>query len=167
MILRARSKLATSNEFKRVRIWGSKSQAERLIESNFNTLLGAMPELKSNFRITNHGKVVPIQGADNSSMNNHGNAVVQGQDRNSVSNPSARVLPPRNNLENSFQLSRDNQMPKRTTTPLTDSTGPSADLPQTSHIKWRQMLHSEGLIMGSFKAGPPPMLQTKMFSQGF
>ena len=125
-ILRARSKLATSNEFKRVRIWGSKSHAERLIESNFNTLLGAMPELKSNFRITNHGKVVPIQGADSSSMNNHENAVVQGQDRNSVSKPSTRVPPPRNNLENPFQLSRDNQMTKRTTTPLTDATGPSA-----------------------------------------
>ena len=59
-------------------------------------------------------------------MNSHENAVVQGQDRNSVSKSSARVPPPRNNLENSFQLSKDNQMSKRITAPLTDSTGPSA-----------------------------------------
>ena len=90
-ILRARFKLATSNDFKRVRIWGSKSHAERLVESNFNTLLGAMPELKPNFRITNHGKVVPIQDADSSSMNNHENVVVQGQDRNSMSKHSTWV----------------------------------------------------------------------------
>ena len=47
-------------------------------------------------------------------------------------------------------------MPKRITTPMTDSTmGPQRDLPQTSHIKWRQMLHSKGLIMETFKLGPP------------
>ena len=100
-------------------------------------------------------------------MNNHENAAVQGQDRNSVSKPSARVPPPRNNLENSFQLSRDNQMPKRITTPLTDSTGPSAR--STSNISHQVETDASfrRLIMGSFKAGPPPMLQTKMFSQGF
>ena len=78
-ILRARFKLATSNDFKRVRIWRSKSHTEKLLESNFNTLLGAMLELKPNFKITHHGKVIPIQGADSSSMNNHEIAVVQGQ----------------------------------------------------------------------------------------
>ena len=63
-VLKAKANLASSNDYKRVRIWGSKTHAERLIELNFNTLLDAIPDLKSNYRITNHGKVVPLQITD-------------------------------------------------------------------------------------------------------
>ena len=59
-VLRYRSKLVLSKEFKLTRIWGSKTHAERLIEGNFHTILNAIPGLKSSYRVTNHGKVVPI-----------------------------------------------------------------------------------------------------------
>ena len=57
-VLRAKQNLSNSTEFNKVRIWGSKSHCERILEINCKMLLGMVPGGK-NFRLTANGKLVP------------------------------------------------------------------------------------------------------------
>ena len=58
-VLRAKSKLGDSDEFKNSRMWSSKSHAERVADMNFSTLMNSIPGMKNQFRLTAHGKMVP------------------------------------------------------------------------------------------------------------
>ena len=56
-VLRSKKALLTTKDYKGVFLRGAKSHVERLIELNFKTILGEMPN-GSNYRVTNSGRLV-------------------------------------------------------------------------------------------------------------
>ena len=58
-VLRSKKALLTTKDYKGVFLRGAKSHVERLIELNFKTILGEMPN-GSNYRVTNSGRLVSI-----------------------------------------------------------------------------------------------------------
>ena len=56
-VLRSKKALLTTKDYKGVFLRGAKSHVERLIELNFKTILGEMPN-GSNYKVTNSGRLV-------------------------------------------------------------------------------------------------------------
>ena len=91
-VLRAKRNLANSNTLNKVRIWGSTSHAERLIEHNFKTLLNVVPGAYEKYRIAGNGKLIE-KGKTNYQSNSSSNKEQPVVIVNKTSNSSSNQLP--------------------------------------------------------------------------
>jgi hypothetical protein len=85
-VLRAKTKLKDSNEFKRVYLRSSMTHAERLIQYNFREILNELPN-GSNYRIAGNGRIIKKTNEDESrdvNVNQRTSSYSNGRGRGSL-----------------------------------------------------------------------------------